>query len=82
MVNNCHEAIEKVYYFLDGEITWYRRQRIRRHLRRCRTCNGAYEFEAAFLQVVRRKGVEAPPPELIDRLRTFLEEHGDEINPQ
>ncbi len=76
--HNCDEAIEQIYFFLDGEMTWYKRLRVRRHLRRCPPCHSKFEFEARFIDVVRRKGAEPAPPELIDRLRTFLNEHRDD----
>ena len=75
MAHNCDQAIEEMYYFLDGEITWYKRIRIRRHLRRCHTCDDAFAFETRFKSIVRQRSREEPPPELIDRLRTFLHEH-------
>ena len=74
----CRHAIDQVYFFLDGELNWYKRLRIRRHLGRCRGCHDAFQFETRFLEVVREKSAEEPPPELIDRLRSFLHEHGDD----
>ncbi len=76
MAHNCDQAIEQVYYFLDGEITWYKRVRVRRHLRRCSGCSDAYAFETRFKSVLRSKCRDDMPPELIDRLRAFLQEHG------
>ena len=76
MAHNCDEAIDQVYYFLDGETTWYKRLRIRRHLRRCGGCTEAFAFETRFKAMIRRKCQEDPPAELIDRLRAFLHEHG------
>jgi mycothiol system anti-sigma-R factor len=78
MKHMCEESLEKIYFYLDGELNWWRRTRVQRHLRRCQPCNGAFEFEAKFIQVIRQKGAEPAPPELIDRLRTFLHEHTDE----
>ncbi len=75
MSHTCDEAIEQIYFYLDGEMTWYKRTRVRRHLRRCGDCASAFDFETRFKEVVRNKGMEHPPPELIDRLRTFLREH-------
>ncbi len=69
----CEHAIEYVYFYLDGEqLTWYRRMKIRWHLRKCEHCCGAYEFEERLLRVVRDKGRDEPPPELMDRLRALL----------
>ena len=74
----CTNAVHQIYTYLDGELTWYKRQRIRRHLKRCGGCHDAFSFETRFLEVVRAKSTDEPPPELIDRLRSFLREHGDE----
>ena len=74
----CMSAVDQVYTYLDGELTWYKRIRIRRHLKRCNGCTDAFAFETKFLEVVREKSSDEPPPELIDRLRSFIREHGEE----
>ena len=75
MSNGCDAAREEVYFYLDGEqLGWYRRLIIKQHLRKCRNCEGAYQFEARFMRLVRRKAVDPAPEELISRLRTFLQE--------
>ncbi len=76
MAHNCEDAVQEMYYFLDGEMTWYKRVRVRRHLRRCHGCTDAFAFETRVKSVIQRKCREDPPPELIDRLRAFLQEHG------
>ncbi len=76
MAHNCNQSIEQMYLFLDGEITWYRRVRIRRHLRRCGGCTDAFSFEDRVKTVLRTKCRDEVPPELIERIRTFLHEHG------
>ncbi len=72
MSRACEHAIEHMYLFLDGEMTWYRRLRIRRHLRRCNHCCGAYDFEARLQTVIRQRGRDEPPPELFERLRALI----------
>ncbi len=32
MKDKCHDAITRIYPYLDGEITLYRRFRVRRHI--------------------------------------------------
>jgi len=71
---SCEQAVERIYFYLDGEITWYRRFRINRHLRSCWMCEGAYDFEHRFRSVVRDKCSEEVPEELLERLRRVLRE--------
>lgn len=72
----CDHAVERIYFYLDGEINWYRRVRINWHLRSCRMCEGAFEFEDRLRSVVREKSSEDIPEELISRLRSILrDEH-------
>ncbi len=74
-LRRCDDVMEQAYLYLDDEITWYRRTRIRRHLKRCTGCLSTIEFETHFKRVIREKGFEEPDPELIQRLRAFLHEH-------
>ena len=76
MHGGCEHAIEYVYHYLDEELTWSRRMRIRWHLRRCTNCDGAFSFEQQLKAVVRRKSQDEAPPELIDRLRALIQEEG------
>ncbi len=69
----CDEAITRLYPYLDGEITAYRSWRIRRHLRRCSPCHSAFSFEEKLKAVIRARTKEEVSPEVIDRLRTFLQ---------
>ena len=72
----CGHAIEYIYNYLDHEITWTRRMRVRWHLRKCNNCCDAYEFETRLKAVIRERGRDEPPPELMDRIRTLLTEEG------
>lgn len=78
MSERCSEAIARVYEYIDGEITWWRRQRIRWHLRKCSPCDGAFRFEHRLKSLIRERSAEPAPPELLERLRTFLRENGVE----
>ena len=46
MGDDCGQAIEKLYTFLDGELTDERRVEIRQHLDDCSPCLEAFDFEA------------------------------------
>jgi len=75
----CNHAVEQIYFYLDGEMSYFRRMRIRWHLRRCDGCCDAFEFEEKVKQMVRSKCQTEASPELIQRLHTLLrEEAGDE----
>ena len=74
---NCGDAIAQMYYYLDDEITRKKRARIERHVRGCAGCTGAYRFESHLKVVVRERLREEPPPEVIDRLWTFLRDSED-----
>ncbi len=69
---NCDDTIARVYPYLDGEITWYRRVRVRWHLRRCHDCTDAFAFERQLKTTIREKSRTEPPPEFIERLRDYL----------
>ena len=74
MSNGCEHAIEYVYHYLDEELTWSRRVRIRWHLRRCHDCCGAFDFEARLKTVIRQRGRDEPRPELFEDLRALIRE--------
>jgi len=73
--HSCDDAVAQVYFYLDGEIGWYKKTRIRRHLRKCPPCMGAFDFESRLKAIVRERAREEPQPEVIERLRHFLEEN-------
>ena len=74
MKSGCDHAVEYIYHYLDGEISWTREQRIRWHLRRCRDCVGAYDFEASLKGAIERAVRTDVPSELFRRLQTLLEQ--------
>ncbi len=43
---DCNETIERLYTYLDGELTDERRHEIKEHLDECAPCLGAFDFEA------------------------------------
>ena len=74
--SGCGHAIEHVYLYLDREITWTQRMRVRWHLRKCRHCCDAFDFESQLKAVIRERCKDEPPPELMERIRTLLWEEG------
>jgi mycothiol system anti-sigma-R factor len=61
----CQEALETLYYYLDGELTEERRRRIQHHLEACSPCLEAFDFEAELKMVIARHCRDRVP----DRLR-------------
>ncbi|HLB36896.1 MAG TPA: zf-HC2 domain-containing protein [Gemmatimonadales bacterium] len=60
---DCREAIERLYEYLDQELTPDVRQEVERHLRMCGKCHQHFEFEQAFLRFLeaRARGRGAGP---------------------
>lgn len=79
MSKSCDQAVEEIYIYLDGEMSFVRRMRIRWHLKRCDGCCGAFDFEEGVKSLIREKSHTEPSAELIQRLRTLIrEEAGDD----
>jgi anti-sigma factor (TIGR02949 family) len=47
---SCADALNRLYEFLDGELTPDVDERIREHLAACRSCFPAFEHERVFLR--------------------------------
>ncbi len=77
----CDETIERLYFYLDGELTEERRVEITRHLDLCGPCVGAYGFEAELRKVIASRCKDHVPDELITRVAAALhEEHTRQAN--
>lgn len=71
----CDETIERLYSYLDGELTEQRRVEIARHLDLCGPCVGAFGFEAELRRVVASRCQDRVPDALRERVaRALLEE--------
>jgi mycothiol system anti-sigma-R factor len=69
---NCHEAHERLYRYLDNEMTPVRRVWVAWHLRRCPPCADGFAFERRLKMRVASGCTEPIPQELYDRLVTFI----------
>ena len=49
---DCDKASYRVYGYLDGELTVWRRWTIRRHLDKCPPCAQGFDFEIELRQVI------------------------------
>ena len=71
---DCDKAIYRVYRYLDGELTVWRRWTVRRHLQRCPPCSQGYDFELVLRQVVSSKCRDEAPDALRARIEQALAE--------
>ena len=69
---NCQETHLRVYEYLDGELTVWKRRAITRHLDECPPCGEAFEFEVDLRRVVVSKCREQVPAELRSRIAMAL----------
>jgi mycothiol system anti-sigma-R factor len=74
----CDAVIERLYEFLDGELTTEVDAQIRDHLAKCRKCYPHFRHEEVFLRFLERRAqIEKAPPSL--RRRIFQKLLEDEI---
>jgi mycothiol system anti-sigma-R factor len=73
--HNCEDAVAHVYFYLDNEIGWFKKARIKRHLKKCPPCEGAFGFESLLKAIVRERLHEEPQQEVIERLRAYIKEN-------
>ena len=69
---DCDQAIHRLYEYLDGELTMWRRRAITRHLDECPPCAQGYTFEVELRRVVVSKCSEEVPSELRYRIAEAL----------
>jgi mycothiol system anti-sigma-R factor len=73
---DCDEAIVRIYQYLDGELTVWRRRAIARHLDECPPCAQGFDFEMELRQVVASKCRDEVPPELKRRIAEAIAHSG------
>ncbi len=71
---DCGETIERLYHFLDGELTEDVRREIQEHLDACPPCVGAYGFETELRSVIADRCRDHVPPALLERIKVALVE--------
>ena len=69
---DCEKASYRVYHYLDGELTVWRRWTIKRHLGKCPPCAQCFDFEGELRQVVSMKCRDEAPDELRRRIAEQL----------
>ncbi len=69
---DCEQAIHRVYEYLDGELTMWRRRAIARHLDECPPCADGFVFEVELRRVIVSKCHEEVPPALKAKIAQAL----------
>ena len=69
---DCEGAIRRIYEYLDGELTPWKRAAIARHLDDCPPCAQGFDFEVELRQVIAFKCRDEVPPELKHRIAVVL----------
>jgi mycothiol system anti-sigma-R factor len=75
----CERASARVYHYLDGRLTFYRRWRIARHLDRCPPCQQGFDFEIELRQFVAARCRDEIPPELRRRIADALAREAEQV---
>jgi len=68
MGEDCREAVELLYHYIDGELTEERRVLISAHLDDCPPCMQAFDFEAELRVVVSQRCRDRVPESLQQRI--------------
>ena len=69
----CAQAIEKIYEYLDGELTPQVEEGIRAHLAVCRKCYPNFRHEEVFLRFLEQRArIEEAPPDIRRRIMKML----------
>ena len=69
---DCEHAIQRIYEYLDGELTPFKRAAIARHLDDCPPCAQGFDFEIELRQVIAFKCRDEVPPDLRRRIASAL----------
>ena len=75
-MDDCDDALQELYQYLDGELTDGRRQIIAQHLSACGECFEAFDFQAELRQVIAHKCRDEVPEALKARVAGLLEQEG------
>ena len=80
LVGDCGAMLQRLYNYLDGELTDERRTKIQSHLDDCPSCFSAFDFEAELRIVVAAKCQTSVPTSLVDRIRATLSDSRAQID--
>jgi len=71
---DCSDSVQRLYHYLDGELTDERRAEIKKHLDECPPCLGAFDFEADLRSVIASRCKDHVPDALRERVHAALHE--------
>ena len=76
----CKEALERLYEYLDGELTPGSAEEVRRHVEVCDACYPEVKFTTEFRDALHRaaRGQPASPDGLRQKIGQLLENERDE----
>ena len=77
-MSGCHSAAEYVYQYLDEELTYTHKVKVRWHLKRCGNCVSAFQFERDLRAMIAVGGKTEPPEELFVTLRSLIQQERNE----
>jgi anti-sigma factor (TIGR02949 family) len=60
---DCHEALDRLYEYLDGELTPVRAEEVRLHIEMCAPCLAASSFENAYVRFLEARTWAQKAPE-------------------
>ena len=75
--DECRDAVHSLYHYMDGELTFERRELIRHHLDDCPPCGEAFDFEAELRIVVSTRCKDEVPEALRARVADALKKLGE-----
>jgi len=71
----CAEALDRLYEYLDGELSGDWNEKVRAHVERCKKCYPYFNFERVFLDHIRSLRLAPATTERLEkRIRAALEE--------
>lgn len=72
MSNDCGDAQDQIYQYLDAELDEATAASVRQHLDGCEGCNDSFDFERRLKSLVRRCLTEDVPATLETKVRELL----------
>ncbi len=77
---DCQQALDRVYEYLDAELTAESEAAVRHHIVECAPCFQLFDFERAYLAFLeaRTRAQHAPPEARRAILNTLLTEAGEQ----